>query len=421
MQNPERFDVIIENGTVIDPANKRNGRFDVAIADGKIAAVEPSLAQAESAKRVDATDHLVIPGMIDTHGHVYEGVTGTFGLNADMVGVHSGVTTVIDQGGPSCMTIGGFRNFVHDTAKTRALCFISTYLVGGLEGHMYPDLYGPSGVNVEHTTRVALENMDIVRGIKAHAEIGGQSRWGLEVIKTGKQIARDVGVPIYIHLGQLWPTADSAEIPDADELIRELTPLMEPGDVMAHPFTRHPGGFVSSTGKVHPILLEAVHNHGVRADVGHGSHFSFDVARRVLDEDIVPFTLGADMHGYNVKVPSKKADSVVESNPFFGVAPFNLTIAMTEMLHLGVPLETVIAMVTSNPATLIGMSDTLGALTVGNGADVSVLRIDTGRFKLSDNSGEQVVSEKLVRPVFCLRDGVRFESNSALIPDAIAA
>jgi dihydroorotase len=165
MQNPDRFDVIIENGTVIDPANNRNGRFDVAISDGKIAAVEPSLSQAESAERVDATDHLVIPGMIDTNGHIYEGVTGTFGLNADMVGVHSGVTTVIDQGGPSCMTIGGFRNFVHDTADTRALCFISNYLVGGLEGHMYPDLYGPGGVNVEHTTRVALENLDIVRGI----------------------------------------------------------------------------------------------------------------------------------------------------------------------------------------------------------------------------------------------------------------
>jgi dihydroorotase len=421
MQNQAQFDIIIENGTVIDPANDRNGKFDVAISDGKIAAVDNDLSQAASAERIDATDQLVIPGMIDTHGHIYEGVTGTFGLNADLVGVQSGVTTVIDQGGPSCMTVGGFRNFVHDTADTRALCFISTYLVGGLEGHLYPDLYGPNCVNTEHTTRVASENLDIVRGIKAHAEIGGQSRWGLEVIKLGKQISRDVGLPLYIHLGQLWPTADSAEIPDADELIRELTPLMEPGDIMAHPFTRHPGGFVSSTGKVHPILLEAVHNHGVRVDVGHGSHFSFDVARRVLDEGIVPFTLGADMHGYNVKPPSKTSDSVVEANPFFGVAPFNLTVAMTEMLHLGVPLETVIAMVTSNPATLIGLSDTLGSLTPGNGADISVLNVETGRFKLSDNSGAQEVSEKLVRPAFCLRDGVRFDSTSALIPGAIAA
>ena len=130
-------------------------------------------------------------------------------------------------------------------------------------------------------------------------------------------------LPLYIHLGQLWPTKDSAEIPDADELIEKLVPLMDPGDMLAHPFTRHPGGFVNQHGDVHPILLEAVHNNGVRVDVGHGSHFSFDVARRVLDAGIVPYTLGADMHGYNVSVPSDEDDEARKSNPFLGVAPFN--------------------------------------------------------------------------------------------------
>ena len=109
------------------------------------------------------------------------------------------------------------------------LAFISAYLVGGLEGHLYPDLYGPNGVNPDHTIRVAKENPDLVKGIKAHAEIGGQSRWGLEVIKIGKQISRGTGLPLYIHLGQLWPTDDSAPIPDPDELIHELVPIMEKG------------------------------------------------------------------------------------------------------------------------------------------------------------------------------------------------
>ena len=36
---------------------------------------------------------LVLPGMIDTHAHVYHYVTGRFGMDADMVGVQSGVTT----------------------------------------------------------------------------------------------------------------------------------------------------------------------------------------------------------------------------------------------------------------------------------------------------------------------------------------
>jgi dihydroorotase len=415
------YDTIIENGVVIDPAAGRNGRFDVAVSDGKIAAVDADLSASNAKERIDATDHVVIPGMIDTHAHVYQHVTGKFGLSADLVGVHSGVTTLVDQGGPSCMTMGGFRHYVADTSESRVLCFISCYLVGGLEGHLYPDLYGPSGVNKDHTVRTALENLDLVRGIKAHAEIGGQSRWGLEVIKIGKEISKAAGLPLYIHLGQLWPTADSASIPDADELIRELTPLMEPGDVLAHPFTRHPGGFVSGTGEVHPILLEAVHERGVRVDVGHGSHFSFDVARRVLDAGVIPFTLGADMHGYNVKVPSRATNDDVAANPFFGVAPFNLTIAMTELLHLGVPLEDVIAMVSANPATLLGLSDEIGSLQPGYAADVSVLRIENGRFRLFDNSDVEVISDKLIRPSLCLRAGVRFDAKSPLIPDAIAA
>ncbi len=419
MSEVMEFDTVIVNGTLIDPAAGRNGRFDVGVTDGRIAAIAPDLSGAAAKERIDASGQIVLPGMIDTHAHVYQYVTGKFGLNPDDVGVRSGVTTLIDQGGPSCMTIGGFRHYVANPAKTRVLCFISAYLVGGLEGHLYPDLYGPNGVNPEHTIRVAKENLDIVRGIKAHAEIGGQSRWGMEVIKVGRQIADAVGVPLYIHLGQLWPTADSAEIPDADELIRELVPIMKPGDVMAHPFTRHPGGFVTAEGEIHPILLEAVHNHGINVDVGHGSHFSFAVARRVLDAGIVPYTLGADMHGYNVKAPD--ADGSRAENPFFGVAPFNLTVAMSELLHLGVPLETVVAMVTENPAKLLRMEDELGTLEPGREADISILQIETGRFKLSDNSGAQETAERLVRPVMCLKAGTRYDADSPLVPGAIAA
>ena len=333
---------------------------------------------------IDVAGKLVIAGMIDTHAHIYEHVTGKFGLNADMVGVRSASTTIIDQGGPSCMTIRGFRHFVAEPASSRVLAFISNYLVGGLEGHYYPQLYGPGGVNVDHTVRAIDENRDIVKGVKSHAEIGGASRWGLEVVKLGQRIAREADVPLYIHLGQLWPTADRAII-DADEYMRELVPLMGEGDVLAHPFTRHPGGFVSAeTGEVHPVIWEAIER-GVVVDVGHGSHFSFDMARRTLEAGIRPFTLGADMHGYNVRAPkSGMSEEERTASPFAGVAPFNLTIAMTELLALGLDLEEVIATVTANAAKLIRMEDEMGSLGVGREADVSVLDVLKGRFVLSD-------------------------------------
>ena len=81
------YDTILKGGTVIDPATGRNGKFDVAIQAGSIQAIEPALAPAGGAKVVDVSGKLVIAGMIDTHAHVYEHVTGKFGLNADMVGV----------------------------------------------------------------------------------------------------------------------------------------------------------------------------------------------------------------------------------------------------------------------------------------------------------------------------------------------
>jgi dihydroorotase len=337
-----------------------------------------------------------------------------------MVGVQSGVTTVLDQGGPSCMTLPGFRKFVAEPAQSRVLCYLSAYLVGGLEGHLYPELYGPEQVNVEATIKAARENRDLVRGIKAHAEIGGASRWGLEVIKLGKRISSEAGLPLYIHLGQLWPTKDSTTV-DPDEVVRALLPLMEKGDVLAHPFTRHPGGFISAeTGEVHPVVWAALER-GVTVDVGHGSHFSFDMARRTIAAGIRPTTLGADMHGYNVRVPDASADvsADVSANPFFGVAPFNLTNAMTKLLALGLPLAEIIATVTSNAAVMVGMADEIGSLKPGMVADVSVLELLNGNFELRDNSGVVVVSPQMLMPAFCLKAGMRHEVVSPLVPPAV--
>ena len=266
--------------------------------------------------------------------------------------------------------------------------------------------------------RAARENKDIVRGIKAHAETGGVSRWGLEVIKLGKAMSREAGLPLYIHLGQLWPVKDGAEV-DADEVVRELVPLMDAGDILAHPFTRHPGGFISAaTSEVHPVVWKALER-GVTVDVGHGSHFSFDMARKVLAAGIKPYTLGADMHGYNVRVPDA-ADGDRSDNPFFGVAPFSLTHAMTELLTLGMTLPEIVATVTSNPARMLRMEDTIGTLQPGREADVSVLDVIDGRFQLSDNSGARVTASQMIVPVFALRAGVRFNATSPLIPVPMA-
>jgi dihydroorotase len=413
-----RADLILAGGRVIDPAIGFDGTADVAIGAGKIIEVAPKLPATHAAAVIPVSGKLVLPGLIDTHAHVYQYVTGKFGLNADLVGVRSGVSTLVDQGGPSCITMGGFRKFVVEPARSRVFCFISAYVAGGLEGHLYPELYGPGGVDVKATVRAARANLDLVKGVKAHAEIGGASRWGLEVIKLGKAISRELGIPLYIHLGQLWPTRDNIPV-DPDEVVAELVPLMERGDVLAHPFTRHPGGFIcASTGEVHPAVLKALER-GVTVDVGHGSHFSFEMARKALAAGVVPHTLGADMHGYNVHVADADSDETRRRNPFFGVAPFCLTHAMTELLALGMKLPEIVKTVTSNAARLLHLENDIGALRPGMIADVAVLDLLPGRWQLSDNSGEIVEAQQMVVPVFSLRAGERFNVDSPLVPEPI--
>jgi dihydroorotase len=142
------------------------------------------------------------------------------------------------------------------------------------------------------------------------------------------------------------------------------------------------------------------------------------MAKLVIDAGIVPFTLGADLHGYNVQMPKSADDEVRESNPFFGVAPFSLTIAMSELLGLGVPLEQIVAMVTSNPAKMLRLEDEIGTLAPGRIADVSVLDRLTGSFRLTDNSAKEQIVDTLIYPDFCLRKGERIKADSPLVPPA---
>jgi len=419
------FDQLLRGGRVICPASGIDGIRDVAIRNGKIAAVQSDILPTSAREVIDVTGKLVLPGLIDTHAHVYQYVSGRFGMNADMVGVQSGVTTVVDQGGPSCMTLPGFRHFIAEPAKTRVYAFLSAYLVGGLEGHYYPNLYSPEGVDIDATVKSATSNLDLVRGIKAHAEIGGFARWGIRVIEMAAEIGRRADLPVYVHFGQLWglpETGTNGE--DVDTILERVIPLLREGDILAHPFTRHPGGFVNREGEVHPVIQAAL-DRGLKVDVGHGSHFSYRLAKKAIAAGIIPTTLGADIHGYNTHVPAPAGTPDQheddENHPFAGQAKFSLVQAMSSMMALGLTLEQVVPMVTSNPARMLGRADEIGALKVGREADVSVIAEQTGRFALRDNDNSQVIAECLLHPAFCLRAGTRYDAVASILPQAVAA
>jgi dihydroorotase len=418
-----KFDLIVRGGRVIDPASGIDGVHDVAVKDGVIAQVAPQIAG--TARTLDARNQLVIPGMIDTHAHIYQHVTGDFGMNPDEVGIRSGVTAVVDQGGAAPLTIQGFRKFIKDSAATRVYAFVSNYLVGGLLGHRHVGLYGPHGINVRETINAIEKNRDFVKGIKCHAEVGGYSRWGIETLRLGKEASRATKVPVYVHLGRLWAEENGTSI-DPDSVIDDALPLLDPGDILAHPFTKHPGAFVSREGKVHPLIFEAMAR-GVRIDVGRGGHMSFNAARIALDAGIMPFTIGGDIHGYTIR---RRDESAVWGAGAFGgeqgqlttiggTGAFSLVQVMNELIALGVGLTDVVRMVTVNAASMLSLTDELGSLAPGRVADVSVLAVDEDDWTLQDSLGVRIKTDKRLRPVLALRAGKMHRSRSPLLREQL--
>lgn len=64
------YDCIVMNGFVVLTGEVK--KLDIGIRDGRIAALEQSLAGAEAGSRIDAEGQYVLPGMVDIHVHFNE-------------------------------------------------------------------------------------------------------------------------------------------------------------------------------------------------------------------------------------------------------------------------------------------------------------------------------------------------------------
>ena len=62
------YDIVIRGGTVVDGSGAPRYRADVAVKDGKIAKIAPSI-QEEAGRVIDAAGKIVSPGFIDYHSH----------------------------------------------------------------------------------------------------------------------------------------------------------------------------------------------------------------------------------------------------------------------------------------------------------------------------------------------------------------
>ena len=376
-------DLVLKGGQVIDPARNLRAQLDVAVTDGAISQVAPNISQDEASRVVDVAGKLVVPGLIDLHTHIYEGMYHS-GVNPDLVGVRAGVTTLVDGGTSGCYTFGGFPRYVIPQTKTRIICMLHITRTGIM---IQPELSRREDIDLDETIRVVNANKPLIQGIKLRAVGPAVPTMGVEMMHLAKKAANEAGVRLMVHIGD--PNAGNGPT-----ITREVLSLMEPGDIVTHLFTGNPGQIVDENGKVVPEIIEA-QERGVFMDTAFGRfNFSFDVAKRSLDQGVVPEGISTD-----ITAPGRR--NTVHS----------LTEMLSRFLALGFSLEDVIGMATVNPARALGMEDTLGSLEAGRDADITVLEEVTGDWVFKDTCGGTLNFEKALVPVVTVKGGEVFSPD----------
>lgn len=376
--NQQSAHFVIKGGRLIDPAAGRDGLFDIRVRNGKIAAVAENL-EAAGVAVIDARDHIVTPGLIDVHLHLLKGL-GAFGVDPDIFGVGSGVTTVVDAGSAGHTMLNVFRNYVTDNAKTRVLNYINLSTLGGVAGPGFSILADPRLIDEGKIEQAVETHRDIIVGIKIMATGGALGAQGLKPLERARKLGDALKLPLLVHIGESW-TKDSAPVHVADVL-----KYLRAGDIVTHMFTVHPGGLLDGNGKLWPQVRDAKES-GVLMDVGHGLHnLNFDVARKVLDQGLHPDGVSTDGHRGNRAGPV-----------------YDLPTTMAKLIALGFSLHQVIEMATANAARLLGRTNDLGTLRIGDPADVSVLKIEDREWQAVDSQKGTIPARQAILPIYAVR------------------
>jgi dihydroorotase len=359
-----RYDLLLKGGHVIDPANHIDDVRDVAVSQGKIAAVEKNIPPDQAGKVVDVSNLYVTPGLIDIHYHIGHGGAPLnwftpearahalpLGIPADMA-LQAGVTTIVDAGTAGAETFLQEKEEVIDRARVRVLAFLNIVangMDGGLEGSL-------DEMDSRLCAATVTRYRDIIVGVKT-AHYWTSLPWDAEhvpwaAVDRAIECGTLANVPVMVDF---WPRPERT--------YEDLLKRMRPGDIHTHVFAQQ-FPIILADGKINPALAEA-RARGVIFDVGHGSgSFWFRNAVPAAKQGFVPDSMSTDLHTGNYNVVS-------------------MNNVMSKFLAMGVPLEDVIRRSTVNPAAEIRRPD-LGTLSVGKDADIAVLDLMKGHFSYID-------------------------------------
>jgi dihydroorotase len=357
-----RYSLLIKGGHVLDARNGIDAVRDVAIADGKIAAVAADIPAADAAMVVDARGLFVTPGLIDIHAHLFYGTeanteysNGPRAVPPDSHSFRSGQTTMVDTGGAGWRNFQQFKEQTIDRSRTRVLAFLN--IVGnGMKGAPFEQDLGD--MDAKLTAQRVLQYRDHIVGVKVAHYNGPEWEPVTRAVEAGKK----ADVPVMIDFGGSDPP---------QSLDALLNTYLRPGDIFTHMYAhvRARTPIVNAQGQVEPYVV-AARKRGVIFDVGHGGgSFLFRQAVPATKQGFYPDVISTDLHGGSMNGGMKDILNV-----------------MSKFLNLGMSLQDVVKANTSRAAEVIKRTE-LGHLGVGAEADVTVLGLRKGEFGFLDSSG----------------------------------
>ena len=387
-QQTTQYDLLLQGGHVIDAKNKISAVRDVALKDGKIAAVAAHIDPSEALKTVNVSGLYVTPGLIDIHVHVYAGTgeprsyAGDLSVYPDGFTFRSGVTTVADAGCSGWRNFDDFKQRIIDRSKTRVLAFLN--IVGaGMRGAKYEN--NLADMDPQPAAEMALAHKGLIVGIKTAHYAGPEWTPVENAVKAGT-IAH---IPIMVDFGENRKERPMAEL---------VTQKMRPGDIYTHCFSGLRDELVD--GHINPAMWEA-RKRGVIFDVGHGGgSFAWRVAVPAMKEGFLPDSISTDLHTGSMNSGMKDMANL-----------------MSKFLVMGMSLDDVIARSTWNPAREIHHEE-LGNLSIGAPADVTVLRVEHGDFGYDDMYGARFKGHEKIVAELTIRNGkVVWDLNAITRPD----
>jgi dihydroorotase len=384
-----QYDLLLKGGHVIDPANGVNESRDVAVKDGKVAALEKDIPGTRARKVVNVTGLYVTPGFLDIHVHIGHGGAPLdwfepgaeshippLGILADTM-LNSGVTTVVDAGSSGAHTFLREKREVMEHSKVRVLAFLNI-VAAGMNSGKEQDV---SEMDPQLCAQTIKQYRDVIVGVKT-AHYWTSLPWDAEhppwaAVDRAEECGKLANVPVMFDF---WPRPPERSY--ADLILKK----MRPGDIHTHVFAQQ-FPILESDGKLNPILLEA-RQRGVIFDVGHGQgSFWFRNAVPAVKQGFIPDSFSTDLHTGNLN------GAVVD-----------LITTMSKFLSMGVPLEDVVRRATVNSAREIHRQE-LGTLSVGRDADIAVVELRRGRFGYTDCGDARMTGNLKLVNVMTLRAG----------------